>query len=35
VHDYFYANPPAGTRIAQLASSAPRPVLATSGDSGL
>jgi N-acetylmuramoyl-L-alanine amidase len=35
VHDYFYANPPAGTRIAQLAIGAPRPVLATSGDSGL
>src|SRR5271170_2613391 len=35
VHDYFYANPPAGTRIAQLASSAaPRPALAA-GDSGL
>jgi N-acetylmuramoyl-L-alanine amidase len=35
VHDYFYANPPAGTRIAQLASgAAPRPVLATAGDSG-
>jgi N-acetylmuramoyl-L-alanine amidase len=32
VHDYFYANPPAGTRIAQLATgAAPRPVLATSG----
>jgi N-acetylmuramoyl-L-alanine amidase len=28
VRDYFYANPPAGTRIAQLASAA-RPVLAT------
>jgi N-acetylmuramoyl-L-alanine amidase len=38
VHDYFYANPPTGTRVAQLASgTAPRPVLATaagSGDSG-
>ena len=35
VHDYFYANPPAGTRIAQLASGvAPRPVMATAGDSG-
>jgi len=32
VHDYFYANPPAGTRVAQLVSgAAPRPVLATSG----
>jgi N-acetylmuramoyl-L-alanine amidase len=36
VHDYFYANPPAGTRVAQLAAgTAPRPVLATAGDSGL
>jgi N-acetylmuramoyl-L-alanine amidase len=35
VHDYFYANPPAGTRVAQLAGgAAPRPVLATSGGSG-
>jgi N-acetylmuramoyl-L-alanine amidase len=35
VHDYFYANPPAGTRVAQLATAAsPRPVLATAGDSG-
>jgi N-acetylmuramoyl-L-alanine amidase len=35
VHDYFYANPPAGTRIAQLAAGpAPRPVLATADDSG-
>jgi N-acetylmuramoyl-L-alanine amidase len=35
VHDYFYANPPAGTRIAQLAAgAAPRAVLATSDDSG-
>jgi N-acetylmuramoyl-L-alanine amidase len=32
VHDYFYANPPAGTRVAQLAlGAAPRPVLATAG----
>jgi N-acetylmuramoyl-L-alanine amidase len=32
VHDYFYANPPAGTRVAQLAAGAtPRPVLATAG----
>jgi N-acetylmuramoyl-L-alanine amidase len=29
VHDYFYANPPMGTRIAQLASGSARPVLAT------
>jgi N-acetylmuramoyl-L-alanine amidase len=35
VHDYFYANPPAGTRVAQLAAgAAPRPVLATAGGSG-
>jgi N-acetylmuramoyl-L-alanine amidase len=34
VHDYFYANPPAGTRVAQLATAAsPRPTLAA-GDSG-
>jgi N-acetylmuramoyl-L-alanine amidase len=33
VHDYFYANPPMGTRIAQLAASA-RPVLATSSAGG-
>jgi N-acetylmuramoyl-L-alanine amidase len=36
VRDYFYANPPAGTRVAQLAGgSAPRPVMVTAGDSGL
>jgi len=35
LHDYFYADPPAGTRIAQLAAGTPRPVLATAaGDSG-
>ncbi len=35
VHDYFYANPPSGTRVAQLAAGiAPRAVLATAGDSG-
>jgi len=35
VHDYFYANPPAGTRVAQLAASGPpRAVLAPAGDSG-
>jgi N-acetylmuramoyl-L-alanine amidase len=28
VRDYFYANPPAGTRVAQLAIGAPRPTLA-------
>jgi N-acetylmuramoyl-L-alanine amidase len=32
VHDYFYANPPAGTRVAQFAIGAtPRTVLATAG----
>jgi N-acetylmuramoyl-L-alanine amidase len=31
VHDYFYANPPAGTRVAQLATGgAPRTVIAAS-----
>ena len=36
VHDYFYANPPAGTRVAQLATgAAPRPVMAKAGDPGL
>jgi N-acetylmuramoyl-L-alanine amidase len=35
VHDYFYANPPMGTRIAQLASANPsRPVLATAAGAG-
>ena len=35
VHDYFYANPPAGTRVAQFAAGAgSRPVLATAGGSG-
>jgi len=35
VHDYFYANPPQGTRIAQLAAAnAVRPVLATAAGSG-
>ena len=35
VHDYFYANPPAGTRIAQLATgAAPRQALAKAGDAG-
>ena len=35
VHDYFYANPPQGTRIAQLAiANSARPVLATAGGSG-
>ncbi|HEY4968721.1 MAG TPA: N-acetylmuramoyl-L-alanine amidase [Steroidobacteraceae bacterium] len=36
VHDYFYANPPAGTRVAQLAAgAAPRAAMATAGGSGL
>ncbi|MEO7207326.1 MAG: N-acetylmuramoyl-L-alanine amidase [Steroidobacteraceae bacterium] len=35
VHDYFYANPPTGTRIAQLASAnSARPVLATAAGAG-
>jgi N-acetylmuramoyl-L-alanine amidase len=35
VHDYFYANPPQGTRVAQLAAaSSARPVLATGGSAG-
>jgi N-acetylmuramoyl-L-alanine amidase len=34
VHDYFYANPPMGTRIAQLAAGSPRPVLATAASAG-
>jgi N-acetylmuramoyl-L-alanine amidase len=35
VHDYFYANPPAGTRIAQLATANPvRPTLATAAGAG-
>jgi N-acetylmuramoyl-L-alanine amidase len=35
VRDYFYANPPMGTRVAQLAAaSSSRPVLATAGGSG-
>jgi N-acetylmuramoyl-L-alanine amidase len=35
VHDYFYANPPQGTRVAQLAAgNSSRPVLATAGGSG-
>jgi N-acetylmuramoyl-L-alanine amidase len=35
VHDYFYANPPQGTRIAQLAAGySARPVLATAGGAG-
>jgi N-acetylmuramoyl-L-alanine amidase len=35
VHDYFYANPPMGTRIAQLASANPsRPMLGTAAGAG-
>jgi N-acetylmuramoyl-L-alanine amidase len=36
VHDYFYANPPAGTRVAQLAAgaAAARPVAAAVGGAG-
>ena len=35
VHDYFYANPPQGTRIAQIAAaSSARPVLATVSGAG-
>ena len=35
VHDYFYANPPMGTRIAQLAAAgSSRTVLATAGNTG-
>jgi N-acetylmuramoyl-L-alanine amidase len=36
IRDYFYADPPAGTRIAQLAAGAPRPELspATARDAG-
>jgi len=35
VHDYFYANPPPGSRVAQLAAgAAPRVALAPAGDSG-
>jgi N-acetylmuramoyl-L-alanine amidase len=37
VHDYFYANPPAGTRVAKLATGAARPavVSASAGGAGL
>jgi N-acetylmuramoyl-L-alanine amidase len=36
VHDYFYANPPAGTRVAQLAAgAAPRASMAGTGGSGM
>jgi N-acetylmuramoyl-L-alanine amidase len=34
VHDYFYANPPAGTRVAQLAAGGTRAVTATAGGAG-
>ena len=31
IRDYFYANPPSGTRVAQIAAGSSRPVLATAG----
>jgi N-acetylmuramoyl-L-alanine amidase len=34
LHDYFYANPPMGTRIAQLAMAGSHTVLATTGAAG-
>jgi N-acetylmuramoyl-L-alanine amidase len=35
VHDYFYANPPQGTRVAQIAAAnGARPVLATASGAG-
>jgi N-acetylmuramoyl-L-alanine amidase len=34
VHDYFYANPPAGTRVAQLAAGGSRVVTAAAGGAG-
>jgi hypothetical protein len=35
LHDYFYANPPAGTRIAQMAGGgAPREVLTSATHTG-
>jgi N-acetylmuramoyl-L-alanine amidase len=34
VHDYFYANPPAGTRVALLAAGASRPVLSSTSGAG-
>jgi len=34
VHDYFYANPPAGTRISQLATAAARPAISAVDDPG-
>jgi N-acetylmuramoyl-L-alanine amidase len=34
LRDYFYADPPAGTRIAQLAAGTPRPVLTAAGGAG-
>ena len=34
VHDYFYANPPAGTRVAQLAAGGTRAVTAAAGGAG-
>ncbi len=34
IRDYFYSDPPAGTRIAQLAAATPRTVLTAAGGSG-
>jgi N-acetylmuramoyl-L-alanine amidase len=34
VHDYFYANPPAGTRVAQLAAGGSRTITAAAGGAG-
>ena len=34
VHDYFYANPPAGTRVAQLAAGGSRAMTAAAGGAG-
>jgi N-acetylmuramoyl-L-alanine amidase len=34
VHDYFYANPPAGTRVAQLAAGGSRAITAAAGGAG-
>jgi N-acetylmuramoyl-L-alanine amidase len=34
VHDYFYANPPAGSRVAQLAAGGSRAVTAAAGGAG-
>ncbi len=34
VHDYFYANPPAGTRVAQMAAAGSRAITAAAGGAG-